>query len=106
MENFSEIISSDKPVLVDFYASWCTPCRTMHPILDEVQEAMRDTLRIIRIDIDHKQTRMLVRRYNIRAVPTLILFRRGEELWRQSGVVSSYKLEAILKRYCEEVTAW
>ena len=83
MESFNDVISSDQPVLVDFYATWCGPCKTMHPILSELKQRTGDRLRIIKVDIDRYQE--TAQRFNVQAVPTLMLFRNGQCLWRQSG---------------------
>ncbi len=82
--SFDQLISSDMPVLVDFYATWCGPCRAVPPILRKVKDQLDDKVRIIKIDIDKNPA--LARRFQVQAVPTLILFRRGRVMWRQSGV--------------------
>lgn len=86
MEKFSEIISSDNPVLVDFHATWCGPCKTMHPVLEQLKTETGDRLRIIKIDIDRNGS--LASAYNIQSVPTLMLFRSGRCIWRKSGAMS------------------
>ena len=99
MEKFNEIINSDKPVLVDFFATWCGPCKMMHPILEELHSLAGDKARIIKVDIDKNQH--LAALYNVRSVPTLMIFRKGETLWRASGVHSAADLEAELSKYYE-----
>lgn len=83
---FNDVISGNQLVLVDFFATWCQPCKMMHPVLEQVKAAYGDKLRIVKIDVDqHGDISGL---YNIRSVPTLMLFRDGEVLWRQSGAMS------------------
>lgn len=97
METFDEIIKSEKPVLVDFFATWCGPCKMMHPILEELHAKMDDKVRIITIDIDKNQQLSAV--YNVRSVPTLILFKNGKMEWRASGVHRAEDLEQIINQY-------
>ncbi len=94
MENFTDIINGDKPVLVDFFATWCGPCKMMHPILDELKQSVGDKAIIIKVDVD--KNRPLATQYRVGSVPTLMVFRKGEVLWRQSGVTSAADLEKVL----------
>jgi thioredoxin 1 len=95
MSKFDELINSDKPVLVDFFATWCGPCQMQAPILEEVKQRVGDTATIIKIDVDKNQ--QVASKYQIRGVPTLIVFKNGQIKWRQSGVFPANDLERILK---------
>ena len=97
MESFDEIIKSEKPVLVDFFATWCGPCKMMHPILEELHEKVGDKARIIKIDIDKNE--QLAASYNVRSVPTLMVFKNGKLEWRASGVQPAATLEQVLQQY-------
>lgn len=85
MESFNDVISSGQLVLVDFYATWCGPCKTMHPVLQELKQRLGDQIRILKIDVDRYQN--TAAQYRIQSVPTLMLFRNGQALWRQSGAL-------------------
>ena len=94
---FSEMINSSKPVLVDFFATWCGPCKTMEPILKNVKSELGDAASIIKIDVDKNPA--AAQAYQVQGLPTLILFKEGRVLWRQSGVVPAKQLEAIIRQY-------
>lgn len=96
-EKFSNLIHQNELVLVDFYAEWCGPCKTMSPILQETKSVLADKVRIIKINVDHYQD--LANEFSVRGVPTLILFKQGKMLWRQSGVVSSSDLVSIIQSH-------
>jgi thioredoxin 1 len=95
--SFNEIIKDDKPVLVDFYADWCGPCKTLAPILQETKAELGDDVKIVKIDVDKNQE--LSEKYQVRGVPTLILFKNGQQLWRQSGVVQKSALVDLLRSH-------
>jgi thioredoxin 1 len=94
---FTEIINSDKPVLVDFFAEWCAPCKMMAPVLKQVKDEVQDTASIIKVDIDKNQSTATI--YNISAVPTILLFKNGKVVWRQSGIVPKTALVNKIKEH-------
>ncbi len=93
-ETFAEILNGDTPVLVDFTASWCGPCKMMKPVLEDLHRRKGDRLRIIKVDID--QSPAAANAYQVQSVPTLLLFQKGKQLWRKSGVVQASSLEKII----------
>ena len=92
--NFDSIINDARPVVVDFHALWCGPCKVQSPILKEVAAELGNSVKVIKIDVD--QNKQLASQYNIQGVPTLIIFKNGKLIWRQSGVVSKNQLKSIL----------
>jgi thioredoxin 1 len=94
MSNFNTIIESEKPVLIDFFATWCGPCKMLGPILKEVKDSLGDRISIIKIDVDKNQ--QIASQYQVRGVPTMILFQNGKQLWRQSGVLNKEDIIKII----------
>ena len=95
MGKFKEIIKSEIPTLVDFYATWCGPCKTMHPILDQLKADMGSKIRILKIDVDKNPA--VADQFKVRGVPTFVLFKNGEVLWRQSGAMDLSLLKSQIK---------
>lgn len=94
---FPELIKSDKPVLVDFSAEWCGPCKMMTPILQQVKAQVKDEVTIVKIDIDRNPA--ITQQFDIQGVPTLMIFRKGELKWRQSGVVQANTLIRVIEQH-------
>lgn len=95
--SFSKIIASEIPVLVDFYADWCGPCKMLAPILKQVKDEMGETLKIIKIDVDKNKS--IASKYQVRGVPTMLLFKNGKQLWRQSGVLQKNDIVQVIKSH-------
>ena len=91
MEKFEELIQSEKPVLVDFFATWCGPCKAMHPVLEELKGQIGDGARIVKIDVDQHEE--LAAKYRIQAV-----FKKGEAVWRHSGVIKGSELKGVIEQ--------
>ncbi|KIO44071.1 MULTISPECIES: thioredoxin [Sanguibacteroides] len=99
MEKFNELIQGDKLVLVDFYATWCGPCKMMHPVLEDLKKRLGDKITIVKVDVDVPANRQPVYTYHIQSVPTLMLFKQGRVLWNNSGVVPANQLQQIIEKY-------
>lgn len=97
MSDFNEIINDSKPTLVDFFATWCGPCKMQGPILEQLKDKLGDKVNIIKIDIDRNPE--LSARYRVQSVPTLMVFKKGELLWRSAGLHQEYQLEEILNSH-------
>lgn len=97
MSNFQDVINSDQPVLVDFFAEWCGPCKMMAPILKQVKAEMADNVRIIKVDIDKNPEAASA--YQIQGVPTLIIFQKGAVKWRQSGVIPAAAIKQAVNQF-------
>ena len=97
MEKFKDIINREQLTLVDFFATWCGPCKQMHPVLEQLKQELGDSIRIVKLDVDKNET--LAAAYRIQSVPTLMLFRSGQVVWRQSGAMVLNDLKNIINQY-------
>lgn len=93
-DSFKDIINSDKPILIDFFATWCGPCQMLGPVLKQVKDSLGDKVSIIKVDVDKNQE--LAATQQVRGVPTMMLYQRGQQLWRQSGVLSKEEIIQII----------
>jgi thioredoxin 1 len=97
MSSFNEIINGDTPVLVDFFAEWCGPCKMMTPILEQLKSDMGNKVKILKVDVDKNQS--IASKLNVRGVPTLILYKQGKNVWRKSGVLQVDELKQIINQF-------
>lgn len=97
MNEFSQAISDNGLTLVDFYATWCGPCKMMHPVLEQLKADMGDQVNIVKIDVDMHED--LSARYSVQSIPTLLLFRAGQVLWRQTGVTTLSALKSVIRQH-------
>ncbi|WP_282056448.1 thioredoxin [Maribacter luteus] len=95
--SFGDIINSDTPVLVDFFADWCGPCKMLSPILKDVKSELGDSIKIVKIDVDKNPS--TASKYQVRGVPTMLLFKNGKQLWRQSGVLQKKDIIQIIQSH-------
>ena len=91
MSKFLEFINQDKPVLIDFFATWCGPCQTMSPILKQVKDDLGESVKILKIDVD--KNKALANKFQVRGVPTFVLFKNGKQVWKQAGLISKTDLK-------------
>lgn len=96
-DSFSNIIKSNTPVLVDFYADWCGPCKMLAPILKQVKDDLGNQVKIIKVDVDKNQE--LAAKFQVRGVPTMVLFKEGKQLWRQSGVLQKQQIVDVINSH-------
>ncbi len=96
MSKFTDLIKGETPVLVDFYATWCGPCKMMSPILEDVKSQLKGKAKVLKIDVDKNPQAAAY--YQVRSVPTLILFKKGKQLWKQSGVVQANQIVQIINQ--------
>lgn len=102
MVRLNGILKGDKPVLVEFFASWCPHCQKMHPILDRVEKKEKENLRVERYDIDAPENEKLLSYYRVQSIPTFLLFYHGDQVWRQSGEMPQEQLEEMVEKYIEK----
>ncbi|MCC5931685.1 MAG: thioredoxin [Cyclobacteriaceae bacterium] len=98
-QTFTQLIQGSKPILVDFFATWCGPCKMMQPELEEVSKRMGDRVKVVKVDVDKNP--VAASKYQVRGVPTLILFQQGKILWRQSGVIRANQLVGIIEKFAD-----
>ncbi len=94
MASFSELTSGDTPVLIDFYATWCGPCQTMMPVLEQLKEDLGENVKILKIDVD--KNKLLASKFQIRGVPAFLIFKNGKQVWKGAGVQPLHELKKLL----------
>ena len=99
MAKFEDIIQGNTLVFVDFFATWCGPCKMMHPVLEGLKKQLGEREKIVKIDIDSPVNRQLVNSYQVQAVPTLMLFKAGKMVWRQSGAMQATQIRQVIEKY-------
>ena len=99
MAKFEDIIKGNTLVFVDFFATWCGPCKMMHPVLEGLKKQLGERVKIVKIDIDSPVNRQLVNSYQVQAVPTLMLFKAGKMVWRQSGAMQATQIRQVIEKY-------
>ena len=99
MAKFEDIIQGNTLVFVDFFATWCGPCKMMHPVLEGLKKQLGERVKIVKIDIDSPVNRQLVNSYQVHAVPTLMLFKAGKMVWRQSGAMQATQIRQVIEKY-------
>lgn len=99
MAKFEDFIQGTIPLFVDFFAIWCGPCKMMHPVLEDLKKQLGDRVRIVKIDIDSPANKKLVDSYQIQSVPTLMLFKEGDMVWRQSGAMQAEQIRLAIEKY-------
>lgn len=99
MDKFTNIINAERPVLVDFFATWCGPCQMLAPILQDVKASLGERITIIKVDVDKNRELMMNPQFQVRGVPTLMLFQKGKMLWRQSGVLPKEEIIRAIEQH-------
>ena len=99
MAKFEDIIQGNTLVFVDFFATWCGPCKMMHPVLEGLKKQLGERVKIVKIDIDYPVNRQLVNSYQVQAVPTLMLFKAGKMVWRQSGAMQATQIRQVIEKH-------
>lgn len=99
MDSLKKLLSGKTPVLIDFFATWCGPCKAIHPVLEKLKKEVGERLHVLKVDIDKSANRVFTEQHQVLAVPTLVLYKDGMIVWRQSGALSLSQLEEIVRQY-------